>query len=505
MRSNAKWRALTALMVLLCSVALGMGVAVAKGMDKIKEISLCGFVYNPGSSGDNASTAQFGYDGLAGVQVKLEGAQVKPEEGKGKDGNKFATVTDEKGYYQFEDLADGDYTVIFSKDGWTPVTKNVHVAKKGLMPQVNVALKPQNASMVGDMIVGPGMVYVAYAERQASQASNVDGGMRLNTAQTMRGAIAAGADPLSISGNVPPEQRPPDQQTNPTCTDPNHLMILPPNNLGKATFTTLPTKPNWLAFNKNGSMLFVSSQSQMIMVYDSAHGNRLLRNLPTQGVVTDLTLGQDGRYVLAGIMAANSGVMLIDTVTGDPGAYIPCPGPPRATAMGGNYVYACTGDTSRGEVDVMDAGSARKIAAIKVGNQPTGLALSSNGRHLFCVNSGSASVSVIDITTMTEISRIPVGINPQKVAITPDGSRIFVTNKQNNTVSVIDGRALGVIATTPVSAGPIGIASNKDGSKVFVACKDAGSVVILDGKSGAVVQTTIPSPLSSPWGLAVRP
>ena len=482
-------RVATAWIVLLAMV-LSLGVSSAA--PKIKETSLSGFVYNAAGPADNSdsTTSRFGYEGIAGVNVSLQGTE-------------FKTTTNDKGYYSFDDVPDGNYVVVFVRDGYANVNKNVKIAKGGLSAQVNVALNPAGTHMVGETVVGPGTVYIAYAERQASQATNVDGTFRANTAQTMRGALVAGADPLSVGGNVPAELRPP-EQANPTSTDPNHLMILPPNNPTKATFTTLTTKPVWICFNKTGSSLFVSSTAQMIMVYDSTHGNRLLRNLPTQGAVTDLTLGQDGRYVLAGIMAASSGVMLIDTITNDPGAYLPCPGPPRSTAMAGKFVFACVGDSSRGSVVVLDSTTARQVANIPVGNQPTGIALASTGR-LFCANSGSASVSVIDINTMTEIARVPVGINPQKVAVSPDGNRVFVTNKQNNTVSVIDGKSLAVIATTPVSAGPIGVTVNRDGSKAFVACKDAGTIVMLDGKTGAVVHTTMPAPNSSPWGVAVRP
>lgn len=493
---DRKGRLWTLLLVLamLCSVSLGAS-ADDKKKNNFKETSLAGFVYNAGGGNDNATTAQYGYDGVAGAQVKLTRGDTVTN-----------TVTDAKGYYQFDDMPEGDYEVTFSKDTFVPVTKSVHITKGGAMaPKMNVSLRPHDASMIGDTVIGPGTVYIAYAERQGSQATNVDQGMRLNTAQTMRSALVAGADPMAISGNVPAEQRGPDQQSNPTSTDPNSIMILPPNNLAKATFTPLSSKPTWLAFNKNGSQLFVSTPSQMIMIYDSAHGNRLLRNLPTQGAVTDLNLSLDGQYIAAGIMAANSGVMLIDARTGDPGAYLPCPAPPRSVAMIGKFVFACTGDSASGQVIVLDAGSARKVASIKVGNQPTGIALSPNQRHLFCVNSGSASLSVIDLSSMTEITKIPVGINPQKVAVSPDGSRVFVTNKQNNTVSVIDGKALGVIATTPVSAGPVGVTVSKDGSKAFVACKDAGSIVILNGKDGSISQTTIPMPNSSPWGVAVKP
>ena len=487
MRKLSKVGWLVLLVLLMC-------VAVTAQGKLGKMPNLTGFVYIEGSKGEGTATAQYGFEGLAGVEVKLQGTELK-------------AVTNDRGYYQFEDAPEGAQVLVFEKEGYQTVTKSVSVSKgTGLPSNVNVALHPEGLQVIGGALVGPGTVYIAYAERNPNQANSAGNPTKAFQNKTLMGAVAAGVDPLSVGSNLPPPELRADQhEQNPTTTDPNHLMILPPNNPTKSSFTTLSTRPMWLCFNKTGSTLFVSSMQQMIMVYDSAHGNRLLRNLPTNGAVTELTLSLDGRYVLAGIMAASSGVMLIDTLTNEPGAFIPCPSPPRSVAMSGNLVFACTGDTSKGQVMVLDAGSARPLKSIPVGNQPTGIALAPNGRFLYCVNSGSASVSVIDIASLSEIARVPVGINPQKVAVSPDSSRVFVTNKQNNSVSVLDGKSQVVIATTTVSAGPIGVAVSKDGSKCYVACKDAGNIVVLDGKTGASVHTTVPMPNSSPWGVAIRP
>jgi YVTN family beta-propeller protein len=458
-------------------------VASADWKDSLKEPSLQGVVVN-------AEVTDI--DPVVDAAIKVEGTEI-------------STVSNDKGVYILYGIPDGSYNVTFVKDGYQPVTKTIKI-KKGPTPvSLNVAMVPDGISIVGNTPIGGGTIYIAYAERNPNQANTFNSPMQ-SSARTLEGALIAGADPSSLGQNLPAEMKVNDQSGNPTTTDKNTIMILPPNSPGRATFSTMSTRPLWMAFNRTGTHLYISSLAQMIMVYDAANGMRLLKNLPAMGAVTDMSLSLDGRYVLASVMAASRcGVMLIDTNTQDPAAYLPLPGPPRSSVMAGNLVFSCTGDGGSGLVYVMDSATAVMRKTIKVGNQPTGLAIAPNGRYLFCVNSGSASLSVIDCASLNEIAKIPVGVNPQKVAVSPDSSRVFVTNKQNNTVSVIDGNSLSGVATVQVGAGPIGITVNRDGSKAYVACKDAGTIMFLNGKTGAAEHTTVPMPLSSPWGVVVRP
>ena len=58
--------------------------------------------------------------------------------------------------------------------------------------------------------------------------------------------------------------------------------------------------------------------------------------------------------------------------------------------------------------------------AIAVGAQPTGLAVTPDGKTVFVANFGSGTVSTIDVETGTkDPADIPVGSNPVGVAVTP--------------------------------------------------------------------------------------
>lgn len=436
--------------------------------------AVAGFVYS-----DIGPSGIYGYQAVAGVHVRVEGGGQ-------------STVTDEKGFYQFDKLPAGSYQLSLQKEGYLPATKPVEVKKDGTT--LNVSLHQAGVAS------GRGTVYIAYAKRQA--AIGVSHNLMAPSMADPRAAVAAGADPLSLAGNLALPQSGKPEESNPTTEDENHLMMLPPAHPTRATFTKLPTMPVWLCFDGTGSRLYVSSRAQMLMVFDALHGNSLLSQIPTPGAVTEMALAQDGRQLLVGVMGTTSGVLLVDTATNQPGAFIAAPSAPRAVVMRGKSLFVCCGDAASGEVRMLENGASR---AVKVGQQPTGLALSPDGRLLFCVNSGGASVSVVDTASLREVTRIPVGVNPQKVAVSPDGSRAFVTNKGGDTVSVIDARSLVNLATVPVQAGPIGITFDRKGEKAYVACKDAGCIVVLDGKTGQALQTTTVMPNSSPWGVAVRP
>ncbi len=494
------YRILRRILALLLVLAL-VGVASAEKEKKKnpKDTSLAGLVYTTATANRPTDT---GYDAVKEVDMVLEGTEYK-------------TQTDGKGMFEFKGVPDGDYVLVCSKAGFATLQKPVHV-ENGVFPTtLQLVMNPTGSTMVGETPVGKGTVFIAYAARSASAARNDGSGIPLATQQITRGAIAAGADPFSLSGNaLNHDQIKPNYEWNPTTTEGNTLMMYPPAAPGKTGFTAVGSMPFWCCFNKQGTILYVSTADQSIMVFDVAHGNTLMRSLPAQGFVTDLQLSPDGRYVVAGIMAATPGIMLIDTKTQEPFGMLPCPpmksgeaGQPRAVAMSadGGRVFVALGTATSGEVHVIDAATGMSTVSVPVGSSPTGMALSPNGRLLYVANSASATCSVIDTVGMVEAIRIPVGINPQKVAISPDGTRVFVTNKGSNSVSVIDGKSQNVIATTPVGAGPVGVACSPEAARVFVTCKEAGTVVMLDGKTGGVLHTTVPMPNSSPYGVAVQP
>lgn len=458
---------------------------------------LAGIIYTTATRNDPTGT---GYDAVVGAEVVIEGTD-------------FKTTSDERGMFFFEEAPEGKVTVVATKEGFGQVKKQADV-KKGPMPtMLRMVMNPAGYQMVGNTPVGPGTLYVAFAGRKTDQSQPGPGtGQMSANLQTYRAAIIAGADPLSIATNAPgPLRQPTDFEYNPVTYHANTLMIFPPNAPGNTGFHNLTASPYWLAFNKDGSVLYVSNSNRQIQVIDTRNNNQLLRSLPVQGIVTDLRLSPRGDYVMAAVMAGQPGVMVVDTRTHDPVAYIPImvqgASQPRAVLMNreSTRLYVVTGTMQGGEMTVVDVLSGQSLGTVQVGANPTGAAMSVDGRYVYVVNSGGGNVTVIDAWSGAPVGDIRVGVTPQRVAVSPDGSRIFVTNKGSNTVTVIDGRSHATLGTVQVGKGPLDVAVTPDSSKAFVTCKDDGTVVMLDAVSGAVEHTTDPMPLSSPYGVAIRP
>jgi DNA-binding beta-propeller fold protein YncE len=99
------------------------------------------------------------------------------------------------------------------------------------------------------------------------------------------------------------------------------------------------------------------------------------------------------------------------------------------------------------------------VHTVKVGDGPTGVAITPDGGHVYVTNKGSDTVSVIDTAKVLASTADPlapdptyvpptvtVGNEPIRAAITPDGGHAYVTQQgSSNSVAVIDTtKVLGV-------------------------------------------------------------
>lgn len=492
------------IVVLLLILALTPGLVAKEKKDnkKSKMPSLAGIIMK-----GTASNNPLGYDPVAGAEVSIQGTDRK-------------TVTNEGGYFEFYELEGGDYTINVLAFHYAPAQKMVRVTNGPTPTLANVTMLPEGTMLVGNTPVGPGTAYIAFAARRVDQATTMTGvmsqGFPLQTQDAYRGAIAAGADPLGLSGNpnISPSIGPGMADSHAIDVNPNSIMMIPNGSLRQTGYHTLGVQPYWLCFNVSGTRLYMSDSSQQIQVLDTVNKNIVLATLPAQGIVTDLRLSGDGNYLLVSVMSSSPGVLLVDTRTNTPARFLPLPpmrsggvGYPNGAVMAreGARVFVAQGNAQSGEVTALDGYSGQPVGSCPVGAMPTGIAMSVDGRFVYTANSASGDLSVVDTGSLSELGRVRVGVSPQKVAVSPNGMRIWVTNKGSNTVTVLDGRSHSVMTSVPVGAGPVGVACSPDSSKTYVTCKDAGTVVILDGQSGGTLQTTSPLPNSSPFGVAVKP
>lgn len=510
--SHPQWRKLLALALLFGFLLTGGALARErrgkaddpKKMDPSKgDILLAGLVYSPESGVGNNSLGE-GMSAVRGARVVLEGTG-------------YETVTDANGLFVFTAGPEGPVSIVISKEGYKTERRTSKIEKNASEPaQIRVELMPAGTNYVGKTPTGTGTLYVAFSQRVLDQ-SNPHSTWDRNL-QTVSAAIAAGADPLTLEGNAPGEMRnPSDTEFNPVNDAPNSIMILPPKSPSRTGFHNTQAAPYWLCFDQSGKTLYVANAANQIQVLDAANNNNLIANLPAQqgGVITSLSLSADARYVMATIMAVSPGVMMIDTVTKLPAAYLSIDGVGSmsptdiASSPDGSRLYVTlngqAAQSGQGLLVAIDPFSGMTLGTARVGNMPTGVALSKDGRLAYVANSGSGSVSVIDAWSMAPVTTLPSGVGPQKVAITPDGSRVMVTNKGSNSVTVIATASNSIVGTVNVGKAPLDIAVSLDGSLAFVSNRDDGTISVIDVGRQAAIHVTDPMPKSSPFGLAIRP
>lgn len=439
------------------------------------------------------------------------------------EGTKMEARTNIMGWFWFSDLPDGVYNIACVKEGYNIVTKQVKVEGRAPASVTIVINRKKSAPGISggsgpSEIAIPNAVYVAYAAIAAPGSSTTPGnqmpipGSNMSTLQ-FKSALANGADLDNLTGFPRPDLRAPggtgDLQT-PVSMYPNNLTVMDPNTPREMTFVNLNAKPYWMCFDTSGSKLFVSTDSQYIMVVDVAGGNKVIGSIPAGGIVTDMTRGPDGNIYVS-VSSATPGVLVISPQTSTAISYLrvkPVRVPdaqPRALVAGTDMIYVAMASPQAGEVLAVSKAGGATVASCEVGAYPQGITMAPSGQFLFVANFSSSDVSVISAANMQQLGKIRVGIQPMRIVCNSRGDRVYVTNNGSNCVTVIDGRNGSVIATVNTGRGPMGIGINSTGSRVFVANNKEGTVTVINAEINAAIQTTTATTSSKPFGIAIRP
>ncbi|MFD0002598.1 beta-propeller fold lactonase family protein [Streptomyces sp. NPDC127178] len=163
-------------------------------------------------------------------------------------------------------------------------------------------------------------------------------------------------------------------------------------------------------------------------------------------------------------------------------------------------------NSSTGTLTAIDTQTNTILESVPVGGDPTAVAVSPDGSHVYVTNSAwqppgtPGSVTVLNIPDSTRTT-VPVGQDPQGVAITKD--HVYVANARSNDVSVIDPTTDKVTQTIHVGAWPTKMAVSPDGHTLYVANELGGSVSVINTATDTVTATI--HGLSKPEGVAVAP
>lgn len=136
---------------------------------------------------------------------------------------------------------------------------------------------------------------------------------------------------------------------------------------------------------------------------------------------------------------------------------------PLALSPDDKFLWVANPDTD--SVSVLEVGNDlnQKLAEIRVGDEPNGVAIHPNGQTVYVANTVSGSVSVIDAASRKIVRTVFVGTEPYGLALTPNGSKLYVANARSNEVLVIDTASHQPVARIVNIPEPRGLAITSDG------------------------------------------
>ena len=121
------------------------------------------------------------------------------------------------------------------------------------------------------------------------------------------------------------------------------------------------------------------------------------------------------------------------------------------------------------QLAVFDTATDKILQTIKLKEQPTGAAVSADGRKFYVtVGVAPGSVLIIDAASGKIIQSIPAGHSPVAPLLSGDGRKLYVCNRFENAVSVIDLDIGKKTTTIPVRRDPVAAAITPDGRYIFV-------------------------------------
>lgn len=488
-------------------------------MKKLKILSLiiflifiCSYYVSPAfaQGGVVGGIALYPTKSKAGQLLPLEGVKIVLE------GTKFSKVTDSTGQFSFFDVPQGNYKLTASKEGFFPDEKQISVSI-GMPVNVTLTLVPDNRQSISTepgktrpASSGKSMVYVAFAALPSHETHAVAPSININNPQlsnlNVLQAIIAGGDPYELSGNPLPKTQGPYDPVTPVDVSPNSLMLFDPDSPKSTSYIKLNKRPYWVLYNPSTELLYVSNESHQLMILDTTQQNSWVGAISFNGVITDLKLTNDGKYILVAVMGNSPRVNVVDAFKNKIVKNIDVLKRPQAITASRDEtkLFVATGTSYYGSVMAFDLASGEPITKIEVGNNPIAIEASPVKDEIYVANYNSGTITVIDTGTLTVTNTIRTGVQPTCMAVSKDGSKLYVTLSGSNAVGVIDISQYKMVSTVQVEKNPMGIAISPDGKKVYVSNNKSGTVSVIDTRSDTVVQTTSALPQSQPWGVAAK-
>jgi YVTN family beta-propeller protein len=248
--------------------------------------------------------------------------------------------------------------------------------------------------------------------------------------------------------------------------------------------------PHGAAASADGRRFFTTIESDhTLLVLDTAT-DKVLKKVKLSGLPNQCAATPDGKFVGVPIRGGDS-LDIVDVARGKVVKNLPVKVPHNCYNAGSNEQIFVTsmGDD---KVLLVDLKGLRYAAEIPVGGVPRPLAVTRDGKTLYCALSDLHGFVIADVPARKVVrkvelpplppgAKLPVPRTPTHgLELTPDGKELWVTSCATDTVYVFDTARGEVVGKVGVGKGPNWVTFSPDGRYCCVSNVLSDDVSILD-------------------------
>jgi YVTN family beta-propeller protein len=250
--------------------------------------------------------------------------------------------------------------------------------------------------------------------------------------------------------------------------------------------------PHGAAASADGRRFFTTVESDhTLLVLDTAR-DKVIKTVKLSGLPNQCATTPDGKFVGVPIRGGDS-LDIVDVARGKVVKNLPVKAPHNCYNAGSDDSLFVT---SMGEhkVKLVDLKGLRYAAEIPVGGVPRPLAVTRDGKTLYCALSDLHGFVIADIPARKVVrkvelpplpkgAKLPVPHTPTHgLELTPDGKELWVTSCATDTVHVFDTARGKFVGKVGVGKGPNWVTFSPDGRYCCVSNVLSDDVSILDTK-----------------------
>lgn len=360
---------------------------------------------------------------------------------------------------------------------------------------VNVGMYPQDA------VVSPdgSRIYVSSAQSSYSDTISVISGPAGSVVSTIKTNMSPGKMAISPDGNRLYVAR----SFYGTYETSDDIIVIDTLNDTVAGTIKAGKHPVSVAVSHDGSRLYAACMGTGIVSSIDTTTGKTISIAKTGRAPVDIALSPDssvlyavkdyyGRSFVSAINTSDMSILSKIVLPGHAVGEYQNPAIKRITAgTDGSVLYVS--DHSSDAVYVINATSHAITATVRVGNSPSGMALS--GDRLYVTSRGSGGLAVINTASLVA-TNVSCTLSPRYATILPDGRKAYVTNGDIGTVSVLNMDTMSILSTIDVGGITNKLTASPDGKRVYVADTGNDRILLIDTASDTVTGN---------WSLGLTP